>query len=170
MSKEAFEKWWENTVLPFPFSMSVLKERDSVIWECAQTALQPEIDRLNAELSTSQATNAEINQVINGYVSYEKECIKLRDALEVSNEQFHSIKNVLHDTQAELSASRAMCDKLVLNAVISEREACAKVCDDRAKNCEEKLELTDDKNDRIELHANAWQFSVLASAIRKRGS
>lgn len=54
--------------------------------------------------------------------------------------------------------------------VAAEREACAKVCDNRAEMCAAKLETTDDQDDRTELKANAWQFSVLAAEIRKRSN
>lgn len=57
---------------------------------------------------------------------------------------------------------------VIWNAVKLEREACAKICDDRASACETRLEKTDDEDDRTELKANAWQFSVLAAEIRKR--
>lgn len=49
-----------------------------------------------------------------------------------------------------------------------EREECAKVCDSRANICAAKAEITADLDDKVELKANAWHFSVLAAAIRKR--
>lgn len=55
-------------------------------------------------------------------------------------------------------------------AVKREREHCAKVCDERAEKCAAKAEETDDQDDRTELKANAWQFSVLAAEIRKRSN
>ena len=51
-----------------------------------------------------------------------------------------------------------------------ERESCANICEDREQKCAAKLETTDDQDDRIELKANAWQFSVLAAEIRKRSN
>jgi len=58
----------------------------------------------------------------------------------------------------------------MVEAVARERESCAKVCDERAEKCAAKLETTDDQDDRTELKANAWQFSVLASEIRTRSN
>ena len=127
MSNEAFEKWWISLPINETRTMSLRRKT----WQAAQAELQPEIDLLNeigqelesVEYKGSYADGIrrlkEINQVLDGYVSYEKECIKLRDELEVSNEHFHGIKNVLHSTQAELSASRAMCDA----AVIADRKS-----------------------------------------------
>ena len=58
----------------------------------------------------------------------------------------------------------------MLEAVARERESCAKVCDERAEKCAAKADVTDDQDDRTELKANAWQFSVLAAEIRKRSN
>lgn len=62
----------------------------------------------------------------------------------------------------------------ILNAVDllikAEREACAKVCEERTEKCATKADVTDDEDDRTELKANAWQFSVLAAEIRMRSN
>jgi hypothetical protein len=58
----------------------------------------------------------------------------------------------------------------MVEAVVRERESCAKICDERAEKCAVKLETTDDHDDRTELKANAWQFSVIAAEIRKRSN
>jgi len=47
-----------------------------------------------------------------------------------------------------------------------EREACAQICDARARICAEKAEMADDEGDRTDMKAMAWQFSALAAEIR----
>ena len=61
-------------------------------------------------------------------------------------------------------------DGNTLEAVARERESCAKVCDERAEKCAAKADVTDDQDERTELKAIAWQFSVLAAEIRKRSN
>ena len=54
----------------------------------------------------------------------------------------------------------------------SEREACAKVCDDKAMYCEEKAQEAIEAGEHDEVNAirsTAWQISVCAAAIRARG-
>jgi len=66
---------------------------------------------------------------------------------------------IYHIEESELAA-------LLAKVREDERDRCATVCDARANKCAVKADITDDQNDRIELKANAWQFSVLASEIR----
>ena len=77
---------------------------------------------------------------------------------------------IYHIEESELAALLAKVreDERALLAKVreDERDRCATVCDARANKCAVKADITDDQNDRIELKANAWQFSVLASEIR----
>jgi hypothetical protein len=47
---------------------------------------------------------------------------------------------------------------------------CANICEERAKKCALQADKTNDQDDRTELKANAWQFSVLGAEIRKRSN
>lgn len=51
-----------------------------------------------------------------------------------------------------------------------EREACAKVCEAKAKALGERADLCDDDEDAIELKARAWQMVVLAAELRERSN
>lgn len=51
-----------------------------------------------------------------------------------------------------------------------EREACANICEERAKKCSIQANTTNDKDDRTELESLVWQFSVLGDEIRKRSN
>ncbi len=61
-------------------------------------------------------------------------------------------------------------EKFGLAVAAAERDACAKVCEERSEKCATKADATDDEDDRTELKANAWQFSVLAAEIRMRSN
>ena len=64
-------------------------------------------------------------------------------------------------------------DKLIADAVAAEREACAKVCDDKAMHCKTKAQEAIDAGEHDEVSAirsTAWQISVCAAAIRARGN
>ena len=54
----------------------------------------------------------------------------------------------------------------------AEREACAKVCEDKAMHCETKAQEAIEAGEHDEVSAirsTAWQISVCAAAIRARG-
>lgn len=72
-----------------------------------------------------------------------------------------------------ISDGIARADVDVQRAVIAEREACAKVCDDKAMLCEAKAQEAIEAGERDEVSAirsTAWQISVCAAAIRARGA
>ena len=53
-----------------------------------------------------------------------------------------------------------------------EREACAKVCDDKSIHCEKKAQEAIEAGEHDEVSAirsTAWQISLCAAAIRERG-
>ena len=50
-----------------------------------------------------------------------------------------------------------------------EREACAEIADTRAMRCEKKTVIAEYADEVNELRSLAWQFSVMAAEIRKRG-
>lgn len=55
----------------------------------------------------------------------------------------------------------------------AERDACAKVCSDRAMRCELEANQAMENGERDEssaLRSTAWQISVCADAIRARGN
>jgi hypothetical protein len=55
----------------------------------------------------------------------------------------------------------------------AEREACAKVCVDKAMHCETKAQEAIEAGEHDEVSAirsTAWQISVCAAAIRARGN
>ncbi len=57
-------------------------------------------------------------------------------------------------------------------AVLAEREACAKVCDDQANRCEKAAQsaIEDGEHDEVSaIRSTAWKISVCAAAIRARG-
>ena len=63
--------------------------------------------------------------------------------------------------------------KLVADAISHEREACAKVCEDKAMYCETKAQEAIEAGEHDEVSAirsTAWQISVCAAAIRARGN
>lgn len=67
----------------------------------------------------------------------------------------------------------ASADVDVQRAVIAEREACAKVCDDKAMRCETRAQEAIEAGEHDEVSAirsTAWQISVCADAIRARGA
>ncbi len=67
----------------------------------------------------------------------------------------------------------ARADVDVQRAVIAEREACAKVCDDKAMRCETRAQEAIEAGEYDEVSAirsTAWQISVCAAAIRARGA
>jgi len=67
----------------------------------------------------------------------------------------------------------ASADVDVQRAVIAEREACAKVCDDKAMRCETRAQEAIEAGEHDEVSAirsTAWQISVCAAAIRARGA
>lgn len=54
-----------------------------------------------------------------------------------------------------------------------EREACAKVCSDKALRCEAEAQRAIDNGEHDEVSAirsAAWQISICATAIRQRGA
>lgn len=60
-----------------------------------------------------------------------------------------------------------------IHAQTAEREACAKVCSDRAMRCELEANQAIENGERDEssaLRSTAWQISVCAAAIRARGA
>ena len=65
----------------------------------------------------------------------------------------------------------ARADVELQRAVTAEREACAKVCDDKAMHCETKAQEAIEAGEYDEVSAirsTAWQLSVCAAAIRAR--
>ena len=62
-----------------------------------------------------------------------------------------------------------LCIEIYQHGVNVGKNWAAEVCDKRAEKCAAKADTTDDIDDRTELKANAWQFSVLAAEIRKLG-
>lgn len=55
----------------------------------------------------------------------------------------------------------------------AEREACAKVCSDKALRCEAEAQRAIDNGEHDEVSAirsAAWQISICATAIRQRGA
>ena len=67
----------------------------------------------------------------------------------------------------------ARADDEVQRALIAEREACAKVCDDKAMRCETRAQEAIEAGEHDEVSAirsTAWQISVCAAAIRARGA
>ena len=69
----------------------------------------------------------------------------------------------------ELKAHIARSGVEQQRAVWAEREACARVCDERAMKNEHACEGLDDE-DATSLRSAAWQMSVCAAAIRARGA
>lgn len=72
-----------------------------------------------------------------------------------------------------ISDGIARADVELQRAVIAEREACAKVCDDKAMHCETKAQEAIEAGERDEVSAirsTAWQISACAAAIRARGA
>lgn len=59
--------------------------------------------------------------------------------------------------------------KIVLKAMAQaradERDRCAKILNDRAKLCAEAADQSDDEQERIDLRATAWDFSVIEQQI-----
>jgi len=54
----------------------------------------------------------------------------------------------------------------------AEREACAKVCEDKSMHCEKKAQEAIEAGEHdevIAIRSTAWQISVCAAAIRARG-
>lgn len=63
--------------------------------------------------------------------------------------------------------------KLVADAISHEREACAKLCQDKAMRLETKAQEAIEAGEHGEVNAirsTAWQISVCAAAIRARGN
>lgn len=59
--------------------------------------------------------------------------------------------------------------QMIRKSVRDAEEACAQVCDARARKCAVKADDTDcDEDDRLNLRSLAWQFTVLADEMRKR--
>ena len=72
-----------------------------------------------------------------------------------------------------METTRKAHDDELQRAVIAEREACAKVCDDKAMHCEAKAQEAIEAGEHDEVSAirsTAWQISVCAAAIRARGA
>jgi hypothetical protein len=63
----------------------------------------------------------------------------------------------------------AMFD-FVRGLIAAEREACAKLCDDKAKTLGARADCCDDEDDATELKALAWQMTVMAAEIRMRSN
>lgn len=61
-------------------------------------------------------------------------------------------------------------EKLARTVRDAEREACAKIADDRAMGCEQLVALAGDSDEATELRSLAWPFSVLAAEMRKRSN
>lgn len=65
-----------------------------------------------------------------------------------------------------------IASRVATAAKAEEREACAKVCDDKSIHCEKKAQEAIEVGEHDEVSAirsTAWQISVCASAIRARG-
>lgn len=67
----------------------------------------------------------------------------------------------------------ASIERFAALVAAAEREACAKVCSDRAMRCESEAQRAIENGEHDEVSAirsTAWQISVCAAAIRARSS
>lgn len=87
--------------------------------------------------------------------------INSRDALSEKH-----VQDVLDDLERLVATAYA-------RGVTDERDACAKVCDDKAMRCETKAQeaIEAGENDEVSaIRSTAWQISVCGAAIRARAT
>lgn len=89
--------------------------------------------------------------------------------LHAENEAAHAVGIRQERELMECEARIARSGVELQRAVLAEREACARVCDERAMKNEHACEGLDDE-DATSLRSAAWQMSLCAAAIRARGA
>ena len=103
---------------------------------------------------------------------YQPKCISFTHYL--IDDELSRFASLVAEKATEKANARAnkswslMCEKMVA----AEREACAKVCDDKAMHCETKAQEAIEAGEHDEVSAirsTAWQISVCAAAMRARG-
>ena len=112
------------------------------------------------------------SDAIKHITALEARCKELESALEGSVVSMKGYRRNTNDKQpcdAEKNAIKALSTTPTQSLDRFENdviERCAEVCMTRSNMCALKAEDADSIEDEIELKANAWQFSVLATDIR----